>query len=760
MRPSRRRIAVALLVLGAWSATPAHADPTIAHATYLGGTSDDAEVFGAGIVDVAVDASGNVYLTGTTRSADFPTTPGMDETLDGDLDIFVTKLSPTGEVIYSTYFGGPCDDVVRDIAVVGTPASAYFTGRINGGSCFEDVQPGALVAKLDSTGDVLYSVVLGGSAGDESIGTAIAVDGSGLAYVTGVAKSASHDFPTTPDAIRGTDCGGPGADVFVARVTKNPRLAYSTFLCGGGDDVPSAIAFDEWGSIYVAGTTGSTDFPMLAALQGAPRGGGAAVTGFVTKIAPLGEQLVWSTYLGGSQGDAIGGLAIDGQKNVYVTGVTQSVDFPTTPGVLQEHAGSRACAGGCTDAFVTKIDASGSALAYSTYLYGELDELGSGIAVDGAGNAYVAGATTSTYFPIAGAFQPRNRGLADAFVTKLTPDGTRLVYSSYLGGSASGASPATGWDMATSIALGGNGDAYLAGYTMSFDLPTTVDAFQQDLAPGICDALGNPCGDTFFARIADGGPAPLPAVNVTVTPHEVAPGGTLTATWAGLPAPAVGDELKLLPLGASGEKLPNAGDLSVSWPTNGQAAGNQPLDLPEWVAPGSWELRLLSADPSIGKTAVMARSDPIRVVTVTTTTTVPPPTVSPLCEIAGAAVCDDGDPCTDDACAAGRGCVSTPAERAASVTCTCRRPHPAVCAGALLPPAVDRRRERACSLVADGASSPKRLRAAMKQLKGAMKVVTRGRKKGSVSRECAGALATELRDARDRVARLLAASNS
>ena len=156
----------------------------------------------------------------------------------------------------------------------------------------------------------------------------------------------------------------------------------------------------------------------------------------------------------------------------------------------------------------------------------------------------------------------------------------------------------------------------------------------------------------------------------------------------------------------------------------------------------------------------MARSDPIRVVTVTTTTTVPPPTVAPLCEIAGAAVCDDGDPCTDDACAAGHGCVSTPAERAASVTCTCRRPHPAVCAGALLPPAVDRRRERACSLVADGASSPKRLRAAMKQLKGAMKVVTRGRKKGSVSRECAGALATELRDARDRAARLLAASNS
>jgi hypothetical protein len=627
------RIGAAIVVLVAWAAAPAHADPVLTYASYLGGTSDEADVFGSGVVDVAVDDSGYVYVTGTTRSADFPTTPGMDDTLDGDLDIFVTKLSPTGEVVYSTYLGGPCDDVVRDLAVVGTPASVYLTGRINGGWCFGPGPAGAVVVKLDSTGDVLWSYVLGGSVDDASIGEAIAVDATGMAYVTGVAQSASHDFPTTEGAFRTQDCGGADRDVFVARVTKNPRLAYSAFLCGTGDEVPSAIAFDYWGSIYVAGTTASSDFPAVAALQSAPRGGPGTITGFVTKIAPLGEQIAWSTYLGGSLIDDVRAMAIDDQGNVYVTGETQSFDYPTTAGALQDHAGSRLCPA-CSDAFVTKIDASGSALAYSTYLFGELDDGGYGIAVDGAGNAYVAGTTTSTYFPIVGAFQRWNRGLADAFVAKLAPDGGRLLYSSYLGGSNLGPSPATGWDKGTRIALDAAGDAWVAGYTLSYDLPTTVDAVQPNLAFGICAELETPCGDAFFAKIGTGGPAPPPAIDVTVTPHQLEPRGTLTASWAGLPAPTAADELRLIPLGASGEKAPNAGDLVVTWPTTGQAAGSQTLDLPGWVASGWWEMRLVSTDPDAGTAAVMARSEPVLVVTVTTTTTttVPPPTIAPHCD--------------------------------------------------------------------------------------------------------------------------------
>src|SRR5262249_62034263 len=180
----------------------------------------------------------------------------------------------------------------------------------------------------------------------------------------------------------------------------------------------------------VAGMTLSPDFPTVTPLQAVPRGILDSPTGFVAKLLWSGDQLLWSTYLGGSNDDEIHDLAIDGQHNVYVTGETQSEDFPTTPGALQVHAGSRACSA-CTDAFVTKVEASGSALAYSTYLYGELDDGAYGITVDGAGDAYVVGTTTSAYFPIVGAFQPRNRGLADAFVAELAPDGTRLLSSSY-----------------------------------------------------------------------------------------------------------------------------------------------------------------------------------------------------------------------------------------------------------------------------------------------------------------------------------------
>jgi hypothetical protein len=741
------RIGLAVLVLA--GAAPAHADPFLAYASYLGGTSDEADAFGGGVVDVAVDQLGNIYVAGSTRSPDFPTTPGMDGTLGGNLDVFVTKLSPTGALVYSTYFGGPCDDYVRAIAV-DSSGDAYVTGRGNGGICTEDVPAGALVAKLDDMGNVLYHAILGGTAGDESIGEAIAVGESGTTYVTGVAQSASHDFPTSEGAFRTQDCGGAGGDVFVTKLTKNPRIIFSTFLCGTGDEVPGGIAVDAEGSVYVAGTTASGDFPLVNPGQDTPHGFPNAVTGFVTKIPWSGDRLLWSTYLGGSGNDFVRDLAIDGAGNVYVTGETQSVDFPTTPGAVQEHAGNRDCPWGtCTDAFVTKIDASGSALAYSTYLYGEGDDGGYGIAVDGAGEAYVAGTTTSAFFPLRGALQWEVYGLADAFMTKLSADGTRLVYSSFFGGADSGPSPYSGWDKGTSIAVDGNGDAYFAGYTLSGYLETTNGAFQRDLAPGVCDDAGTPCGDAFFGRITDG-PRDLPPLHVEVTPEEVEPGGTLTATWASLPAPAAGDELRLQPLGAGDD-----GEGLAWWPTSGAAGGTEPLVLPEWLEHGSYEIRLVSTDPRAGTMTVMARSETFRVVT--TTTTPPPPAT---CETAGPSVCDDGDPCTDDACVAGRGCVSTPLEGAASLACTCQRVRPAICGRDLIPRAIGKRKARMCSLVAGGSWSPKRLRAAVKKLDATVKLLVRSRAKGKVSHECADAVGADLNDASARAKWLLGIGGS
>jgi hypothetical protein len=234
-------------------------------------------------------------------------------------------------------------------------------------------------------------------------------------------------------------------------------LLYSTYLGGTGDDQGFGIAVDSAGNAYITGQTGSTDFPTKNPLQPA---NGSTSTAFVTKINPAGSALVYSTYLGGSGGDFGKSIAIDDAGNAYVTGGTASTDFPTKNPLQSVY-------GGGGDAFVAKLNSAGSALVYSTYLGGNGSEVGSGIAVDGAGNAYVAGSTASTNFPTVNPFQPTNHGgnpPYDAFVTKINPAGSSLVYSTYLGGS--------GEDFSNGIAVDGAGNAYLIGTTYSTDFPT------------------------------------------------------------------------------------------------------------------------------------------------------------------------------------------------------------------------------------------------------------------------------------------------
>ncbi len=386
----------------------------LVYSTYLGGSDEDAALA------IAVDSSGNAYVTGETFSTNFPTTPdAFQTTLGGASDAFVTKLNLAGsDLVYSTYLGGTRNDSGEAIGVDST-GNAYVAGETISAdfpttpdafqTTFSDTPFfDAFVTKLNlADSDLVYSTYLGGSLNDVASG--IAVDSSGNAYVTG--ETRSTDFPTTPEALQ-TTLGG-ASDAFVTKLDPTGSgLLYSTYLGGSAGDRSFAIAVDTTGNTYVTGDTRSTDFPTTTdAFQTAL---GGASDAFVTKLNPTGSSLVYSTYLGGAFNDSGKAIAVDSASNAYVTGETSSSNFPTTPDAFQTDFG------GVADAFVTKLNAAGSDLVYSTYLGGSGSDRGGGIAVDGAGNAYVTGETFSTNFPTTpGAFQTTFGGFADAFVAKI-----------------------------------------------------------------------------------------------------------------------------------------------------------------------------------------------------------------------------------------------------------------------------------------------------------------------------------------------------
>ncbi|UCE62925.1 MAG: SBBP repeat-containing protein, partial [Nitrospirota bacterium] len=464
-------------------------DPVLSYSTYLGGSGDDK---GAGI---AVDATGNAYLTGQTTSVNFPTANAYQSSSSG-VEVFVTKVNAAGSaLIYSTYLGGSSTDEGFAIAV-DAAGSAYVTGHTDSNN-FPTVNPvqaslggGALggdafVTKLNAAGSALdYSTYLGGSLFDT--GNGIAVDAAGNAYVAG--QTHSTDFPTTGGAAQ--TLSGGDSDAFITKLNATgSALDYSTYLGGLDREEGNGIAVDGDGNAYVTGSTASSNFPITGTpLQGAIGGGSDA---FVTKLDPIGSALVYSTYLGGLEEEVGHGIAVDGTGNAYVTGSTASSNFPIAGSPIQ------GTIGGSSDAFVALLNAAGSALNNSTYLGGNADDAGQAIAVDSSNNAYVTGNTSSTDFPTASPFQPVLRGFlggpivnTDAFVAKIETGGSSLIYSSFLGGN--------GLDSGLAIAVDAAGNAYLTGETQSLGEDTSSEF---PVVNPIQMTNGGGFGDAFVAKV-------------------------------------------------------------------------------------------------------------------------------------------------------------------------------------------------------------------------------------------------------------------
>ena len=429
-------------------------DPVLSYATYLGGSGNGA------VSGVAVDSSGDLYVTGWTESLNFPIAGPIQASNGGDVDAFVAKLSPAGSgLVYATYIGGNGDDQGAAIAVDST-GEAYVTGS-TGSSNFPSVaafQPtlaggrDAFALKINALGSLLvYSTYLGGVNTDT--GNAIAVDSSDNAYIAGDTQSANFPILSAEQPVFGGN-----QNAFVTKLTSAGAKVFSTFLGGWGVDHAGGIALDSTNNIYITGGTSSTNFPVLGAIQAVNGGGQDA---FLTKINAAGSAIAYSTYLGGTGGSAenpeeANAVAVDSSGNAYIAGTTNSVNFPVTAGAFQ------ASLNAVQDAFAAKVNPAGNALVYSSYLGGSAFNWANGIAVTSSGIAYVAGYTSSFDFPVVVPVQASFGGLYDAFISVFNATGSSLIFSTFYGGSGS--------DEANAIAVDASGNMYFGGQTNSTNL--------------------------------------------------------------------------------------------------------------------------------------------------------------------------------------------------------------------------------------------------------------------------------------------------
>lgn len=487
-------------------------DPVLSYATFLGGSGRDSGQA------IAVDAAGNAFVTGLASST-FPTTPGALQPGDTP-SVFVTKLNATGTaLIYSAVIGGSDYDKGYGIAVDGA-GNAYVTGVTRSGDfptttgAFQTQRGGgisdAFVAKLNPAGNTLiYSTYLGGAPAalgldglasfglEGEAGLSVAVNTGGYVYVTGVTNS--DQFPTTSGAFQ-TSFGGY-LDAFVTELAADgSQLVYSTYLGGGGLDYAAGLAVDIAGQVYLSGlTTFSCAPPFLTRVTPFPTTPGAFQTddggvcsffAFVTKLGAAGSSLLYSTLLGQreSWGTAI---AVDTSGHAYVTGFANPAFYPTTPGAFQITVPEAGC-------FVTKLNPTGTALIYSTLLRGGTSF---GIVVDGLGQAHVTGAANAAIFPVTQG--PQDAEESGAFVAKFNAEGSALVYSLFLRGG-----------VGYGIALDAAGAAYVTGEAgEGFSTLITPGAFQSRI-----NSDGSSHSDAFVAKVSESPLPPTSTPTPTPTP--------------------------------------------------------------------------------------------------------------------------------------------------------------------------------------------------------------------------------------------------
>jgi pimeloyl-ACP methyl ester carboxylesterase len=510
-------------------------DPAIfVYASYLGGDSED-----RGSV-VAVDGSGAAYISGYTTSSElsFPTgsgfgsMPGADTSYAGGLDVFVAKVLPSGAGLeYVTYIGGSGTDVSSGLAV-DSAGRAYVTGYTNSGAQFPVVggpdlsyNGGAndvFVLKLNASGTaLLFSGFIGGTSDDRE--PAIALDDSGRAYITGLTYSTEATFPTGAGfgSLPGADRTYNGdADAFAVKVEADgSRLLYASYIGGGGFDNGYSIGVDAAGNAYVGGNTASHEntFPDGDGVGSIPGPNttyaGGAFDAFVVKLAATGASFSYVAFVGGALEDRyVPGLTVSRQGSAWIAGRTYSAEdtFPTGSG-FGSIPGFDRTYNGRLDAFVVKIDASGMAFDYATYIGGSGDDDGGAVASDGYGNVYFTGRTDSTEstFPdgdgfgdVPGPDTTYNGGPHDAFVVKLNAAGTGLVYATYIGGPGGGFYD----ELGSSIATDRSGNAYVVGYTTSASGFPNGSGF--GALPGFDQAYNGGSADAFLVKISAGAQNP------------------------------------------------------------------------------------------------------------------------------------------------------------------------------------------------------------------------------------------------------------